>query len=205
VNNGKAPGAQSVATVVEPGATSYKLIVRLASGSPSQFVVDATDLTTGQSSQLVIVPTINPQAVDGSSSAALGHDVEDVEGIGPKRAEVLHNVGVHTVGDLLQAGSSPAGRRALAKKTRFAVAMILEWINKVDLSRVVGVGSEYSDLLEEAGVDTVPELAQRNAQNLYARLVEINAEKHLVRRLPTQDMVAAWIAHAKALPPRVTY
>jgi len=81
----------------------------------------------------------------------------------------------------------------------------LRWVNRVDLFRVKGVGQEYADLLEAAGVDTVPELAQRNAENLYTRLGEVNQEKKLVRRLPALDQVKGWIEQARQLPRKITY
>jgi predicted flap endonuclease-1-like 5' DNA nuclease len=83
--------------------------------------------------------------------------------------------------------------------------LILEWVNHVDLFRIKGVASEYSDLLEEAGVDTVPELAQRKPENLYQKIVETNQAKKLVRKLPTAAQVADWVAQAKALPRKVNY
>ena len=83
--------------------------------------------------------------------------------------------------------------------------MILEWVNHADLYRIKGVGSEYSDLLEEAGVDTVVELAQRKPENLHAKIVEINAEKKLVRKLPTLKQVQDWVAQAAKLERKVHY
>jgi predicted flap endonuclease-1-like 5' DNA nuclease len=83
--------------------------------------------------------------------------------------------------------------------------LVLEWANHADLFRVSGVGSEYSDLLEEAGVDTVPELAQRNSKGLYETLVKVNASKKLVRQLPGADKVADWITQAKKLPRIIQY
>jgi predicted flap endonuclease-1-like 5' DNA nuclease len=129
----------------------------------------------------------------------------DVEGIGEVYAQKLADAGLTTVEALLTAGASPKGRKALAENTGISGKLILEWVNHADLYRIKGVAEEYSDLLEEAGVDTVPELAQRNAENLYAKLVETNAAKELVRRLPTQAQVADWIEQAKALPRVVTY
>ena len=129
----------------------------------------------------------------------------DVEGIGKVYGEKLANAGFTTVEALLKAGASPKGRETLAEKTGISGKLILEWVNLADLFRIKGIGEEYSDLLEEAGVDTVPELAQRNAENLYAKLVETNDAKKLVRRLPTQSQVADWIQQAKALPRVVTY
>ena len=129
----------------------------------------------------------------------------DIEGIGPVYAKKLADVGLTTVEALLKAGASPKGRQALEEKTDISGKLILEWVNLADLFRIKGVGEEYSDLLEEAGVDTVPELAQRNAENLYAKLAETNAAKELVRRLPSQSQVADWVEQAKALPRVVTY
>ena len=129
----------------------------------------------------------------------------DVEGIGKVYAEKLADAGFTTVEALLKAGASPGGRQALAEKTGISGKLILEWVNLADLFRIKGVGEEYSDLLEEAGVDTVPELAQRNAENLYTKLVETNTAKELVRRLPTQSQVADWIQQAKTMPRVVTY
>lgn len=132
-------------------------------------------------------------------------NIEDVEGIGPVNAAKLKEAGVGTVEKMLEFGASPAGRADLAAKTGLTNNMILEWVNRADLARVRGVGSEYADLLEAAGVDTVAELAQRNATNLAAKMSEINAAKNLVRRAPTESEVEAWIAHSKELPRVVTY
>ena len=129
----------------------------------------------------------------------------DIEGIGPVYAEKLAAAGITTVEALLKAGASPKGREALEEQTGISHKLILEWVNLADLFRIKGVGEEYSDLLEEAGVDTVPELAQRNAENLYAKLQEVNAAKELVRRLPAQSQVANWIEQAKNLGRVVTY
>lgn len=128
-----------------------------------------------------------------------------IEGIGPVYAQKLNDAGLQTTEDLLEAGKTPKGRDELAEKTDISGKLILEWTNLADLFRIKGIGEEYSDLLEEAGVDTVPELAQRNAENLHAKLAEVNAEKSLVRRLPAASQVADWVAQAKALPRVITY
>jgi predicted flap endonuclease-1-like 5' DNA nuclease len=129
----------------------------------------------------------------------------DIEGIGKVQAKKLTDAGVRSVEDFLKQGGSPAGRAALAEKTGISSSLLLEWINHCDLFRIKGVAEEYSDLLEEAGVDTVPELAQRNAANLYAKLVEVQAQKKLVRKMPVESQVADWIAQAKQLPRIITY
>ena len=131
--------------------------------------------------------------------------IEDIEGIGASYSAKLKEAGIATVEGLLEAGSSPAGRKQLEEKTGIKHALILEWVNHADLYRIKGVGSEYSDLLEAGGVDTVAELAHRNAENLFATLQAKNGELKLVRRLPTQKQVEEWIAQAKALPKKVTY
>ena len=128
-----------------------------------------------------------------------------IEGIGDVYQQKLVDAEIQSVEELLEAGKTPKGRRDLEESSGISGKLILEWVNGADLFRIKGVGEEYSDLLEAAGVDTVPELAQRNAENLYTKLAETNAEKHLVRRIPGRDQVASWVEHAKALPRIVTY
>ncbi len=129
----------------------------------------------------------------------------EIEGVGEKYAQKLKDAGVGSTQALLKQGASPKGRKALAEKSGLSDALILKWVNHVDLFRINGIGEEYADLLEVAGVDTVPELAQRKAENLYEKMVAVNTEKKLVRKLPTQAQVAAWIEHAKQLPRVITY
>jgi predicted flap endonuclease-1-like 5' DNA nuclease len=131
--------------------------------------------------------------------------IVDVEGIGKVYAEKLVHAGVKTTDALLETGATPQGRKALAEKTGISDNLILEWVNRVDLYRIKGIGSEYSDLLEAAGVDTVVELAQRNAKHLFEKITEVNAAKKLVRKLPVESQVADWIAQAKKLPRKVQY
>ena len=128
-----------------------------------------------------------------------------VEGIGEVYAGKLVAAGVPTTEALLEQGLTPQGRQAVAEKSGISPNLILEWVNHVDLYRIKGVGQEYADLLEAAGVDTVPELAQRNPQNLYEKLVEVNWQKELVRRLPSAGQVADWVEQAKRLPRKLTY
>jgi predicted flap endonuclease-1-like 5' DNA nuclease len=129
----------------------------------------------------------------------------NVEGIGKVYAGKLKGIGINTTDDLLAQGANPKDRQALEEKTGISGKLLLEWINHADLFRIRGVGEEYSDLLEEAGVDTIPELAQRNAANLYDSIVATNAEKHLVRRLPSRAQVADWIEQAKGLDRVIHY
>ncbi|MGW8143200.1 MAG: DUF4332 domain-containing protein [Anaerolineales bacterium] len=128
-----------------------------------------------------------------------------IEGIGEKYATKLKMVGISTTDSLLDRGSTPNGREEIAKKSGISKTLILEWVNLADLFRIKGVGEEYSDLLEEAGVDTVVELAQRNPDNLYKSVVEVNQKKKLVRKLPTQKQVGDWVKQAKNLPRVLEY
>lgn len=128
-----------------------------------------------------------------------------VEGIGPKYEAILKKGGIASLEALLKAGSTPKGRKTLAENTGISDKLILEWVNHADLFRIKGVGEEYSDLLEEAGVDTVVELAKRVPANLFEKMVTINLEKKLVRQLPTVKMVTEWIDQAKKLPRVIEY
>ena len=129
----------------------------------------------------------------------------DIEGIGESFAKKLSAAGINTVEKLLDRGCSPQGRKEIEEATGIAHSLILQWVNHADLFRIKGVGSEYSDLLEAAGVDTVPELAQRVAENLHKKLVEVNEQKKIVRQLPTPAQVADWVEQAKKLPRIIAY
>ncbi len=131
--------------------------------------------------------------------------IEDIEGIGPVYAKKMIAAGVKTVEGLLKVGATPKGRKELAEKTEISGALILEWVNHADLYRIKGVAQEYSDLLEEAGVDTVVELSKRVPANLHKKILEVNEAKKLVRRPPSESMVADWVAQAKDLPRVITY
>ena len=131
--------------------------------------------------------------------------IESVEGIGPAYAASLSEANISTTEDLLEAAGTKTARATLADSTGISEALVLEWVNRADLMRVRGVGEEFSDLLEAAGVDTVRELRTRNPANLMARLAEVNEQRNLARRLPSETDVAGWIEHAKELPPAVEY
>jgi predicted flap endonuclease-1-like 5' DNA nuclease len=131
--------------------------------------------------------------------------LETIEGIGDVYARKLRAAGVGTTDALLSQGSTPKGRQEIAEKAGISGKLILEWVNHADLFRITGVGEEYADLLEEAGVDTVPELAQRNPENLHQKMQQVNAEKKLVRRTPSLSQVSDWVAQAKGLERVVTY
>ena len=131
--------------------------------------------------------------------------LEMVEGIGPKYAKILRKAGIRSTSSLLEKGATPAGRKQISAAAGIGQALILEWVNHVDLFRVKGVGEEYADLLEEAGVDTVVELAQRVPDNIYQAVLTTNTRKKLVRRPPSLKMVKGWVAQAKKLPRKVSY
>jgi predicted flap endonuclease-1-like 5' DNA nuclease len=124
----------------------------------------------------------------------------EVEGIGPVYAAKLDESGVGTTEALLEKGATPKGRAEIAAATGIDVGKVLTWVNHVDLMRLTGVGSEYADLLEAAGVDSPAELAHRNGANLTTTMAEANAARPMVRQLPSESQVERWIDEAKALP-----
>ena len=131
--------------------------------------------------------------------------IEEVEGIGPAKGAQLRNAGIATTDALLDGCKTPTMRKKLAEKSGLSEKEILKFANMVDLFRINGVGSEFAELLEAAGVDTVPELAQRNAQNLTAAMEKFNGEKKLVRRAPSEKEVVKWVEEAKTLPRVLKY
>jgi predicted flap endonuclease-1-like 5' DNA nuclease len=136
----------------------------------------------------------------------VGMKIVEVEGVGPAYAAKLEAAGVHTTDDLLAKGATPAGRKALEEATGITGKLILEWVNHVDLMRLDGVGSEYSDLLEAAGVDSPAELSHRVAANLATTIAEVIAARpNIVRRAPSEKVIQGWIDQAKALPKVVSH
>lgn len=129
----------------------------------------------------------------------------EIEGIGSVFAEKLTKAGVTTVESLLEKGASRTGRKNLAEASGLDESKILNWVNKADLFRIKGIGPQFSELLEAAGVDTVKELRNRNAENLHSKLVEVKAAKKLTRAVPALKQVAKFVEQAKNLPPIVTY
>lgn len=131
--------------------------------------------------------------------------IEDIEGIGETTGQKFRAAGVKDTDSLLAAAATTAARAKLAEATGLTTQRILKFANMADLYRISGVGSEYAELLEAAGVDTVPDLARRSAENLVAKLGEVNADKKLTRRVPTLADVSKWVAQAKALPRVIEY
>nr|WP_321982393.1 DUF4332 domain-containing protein [uncultured Cohaesibacter sp.] len=133
------------------------------------------------------------------------YSIAKIEGIGPAYTEKLKAVGITNTNAYLEKAKDAAGRKALEEETGIDHARILKWANMADLMRIKGVGEEYSELLEAAGVDTVKELRNRNAVNLTAAMKDANVEKKLVRQVPALANVERWVAEAKQLPPMMTY
>ncbi len=129
----------------------------------------------------------------------------EIESIGEVYSAKLEDAGITSVENLLQTGGDKKGRKALAESTGVSEKQLLNWVNRADLARIKGVSTQYADLLECAGVDTVPELAQRKPENLQAKMAEVNEEKNLVRQVPGVSQVEGWVQQAGELPRMVNY
>ena len=135
----------------------------------------------------------------------MNYSIETIEGIGATYGKTLKDAGISNTKGLLERCGTRAGRTKTAKETGLSEALLLKWTNMADLMRIRGVAEEYSELLEAAGVDTVKEMKRRNAANLATKMLEVNKRKKLVRLLPSEKRVAAWVEHAKKLDPMMTY
>jgi hypothetical protein len=210
LDSGKAIAAAGLAAVVDEGEQEEVTIgaVVLEPDSPE---IQAEAETVTEAAAVEVAPPAAPARQvawaydEGTSKVAKAVGVQHTQGVGQVYTGKLREVGITTTAALLRAGSTPKGRKELAEKTGISHKQILKWVNHVDLARIKGISEQYADLLEWAGVDTVPALAQRNADNLLQKLTEVNEARRLVRRLPTLGMVASWIAQAKELPRIVVY
>jgi predicted flap endonuclease-1-like 5' DNA nuclease len=135
----------------------------------------------------------------------MGYKIDEIEGIGPAYAGKLATAKIGTTDDLLKLCCDAKGRKTTAETTGISEGQLLKWANMADLMRVSGVGSEYSELLEAAGVDTVKELRNRNAENLAAKMAEVNETRKLTRNVPSEKVVSGWIDQAKSLDPLITH
>ena len=133
------------------------------------------------------------------------YKIEEIEGIGPSYGASLESAGIRTTDDLLHECGTPKGRKQVAEKTNLREPQLLKWANMADLMRISGVGEEYSELLEAAGVDTVRELKHRNAENLATKMAEVNERKNLTRAVPSSKQVTKWVEQAKSLEPAISY
>jgi predicted flap endonuclease-1-like 5' DNA nuclease len=135
----------------------------------------------------------------------MAYKIIDIEGVGEAYAPKLIKAGIVKVEDLLAKGATPKGRAALAEATGISEKLILKWTNHADLFRIKGVGPQFAELLEAAGVDTVKEFRHRVADNLVQKMQETNAAKKLVRRVPSVKQVEKMVAQAKELKPVMKY
>jgi len=132
-------------------------------------------------------------------------NISEIEGIGTAYAEKLEKADIKTVESLLTHGATKNGRQTIAEASGIDEGKILDWVNMADLFRIKGVAGQFAELLKAAGVDTIKELRHRNAENLHAKLVEVNEAKKLTRVVPGIEPVAEFIEEAKSLEPMVTY
>ena len=135
----------------------------------------------------------------------MGYKIEEIEGIGPSFASKLADADIATTDDLLKLCCDKKGRKSTSEKCGIGEGQLLKWANMADLMRISGVGSEYSELLEAAGVDTVKELRNRNAANLAEKMAEVNEAKKLTRTVPSEKSVTDWVEQAKTLDPLITH
>ena len=135
----------------------------------------------------------------------MSYKIEEIEGIGPAYGEKLRDAGITTTDDLLEHCAKASGRKKVADSTGLSEKHILGWTNMADLMRVSGIGRQYAELLEASGVDTIKELRHRNAENLAAKMEEVNAEKNLANATPAQSVVEGWIEQAKTTDPLIEY
>jgi predicted flap endonuclease-1-like 5' DNA nuclease len=131
--------------------------------------------------------------------------IKEIEGVGPAQAEKLAAAKIESTEDLLKLCRDPKGRKTVADRTGVGERTLLKWANLADLMRVSGIGPQYSELLEAAGVDTIKELRTRNSESLAARMKEVNDARHLAKTSPAAKVIEGWIAAAKKTEPRITY
>ena len=135
----------------------------------------------------------------------MGYKIDEIEGIGPAYREKLSGAGIATTDDLLTHCASAKGRKAMTEQTGVSEKHLLNWTNMADLMRVSGIGRQYAELLEASGVDTIKELRTRNADNLAAKMLEVNTDKKLAKATPTTSMIQDWIDQAKTTDPKITH
>jgi predicted flap endonuclease-1-like 5' DNA nuclease len=151
------------------------------------------------------VEEVVEEASEGEPAVQPVKGLAYIEGVGTAYSQKLQEIGITNVAELLDKGSTVQGRKQIADFTGISDKLVLRWVNMADLYRIKGIGQEYAELLEAAGVDTVPELAMRNPSNLLEKMVAANDQKKMVRRLPTLAQVEGWVEQAKSLPRVVTY
>ncbi len=197
VRGGAAVVAADVDEIVE---TAEEKITTASAGSAD----DDADEASG-SGEEDLIAELREYFRNLESNSEYSKPVEYIEGIGAVYGQKLRAINVNTVLDLLLSGATRRGRKNLSDQSGISPSLILTWVNHADLFRIKGVGQEYADLLEEAGVDTVIELAQRNPANLHKRMIEVNDQKALVRRTPYASEVESWVEQAKQMRRAIYY
>lgn len=135
----------------------------------------------------------------------MSYKIDEIEGIGPSFAEKLGMASIKTTDNLLSHCGNAGGRKTVASKTGLSEGQLLKWANLADLMRIDGIGPQFSELLEAAGVDTIKELRTRNAENLATRMAEVNSAKKLTRTVPSTDMIQGWIRAAAEMDPKISH
>lgn len=148
---------------------------------------------------------VDQELLSESLTKLAGKGMTEIEGIGPAYSEKLAAIEINTINQFLLAAADRKGRKEIAEKTGISPKLVLDWANRADLMRISGIGEEFSDLLAHTGVDTVNELKYRNPEHLFNSLLEVNEQKNLVRRTPSQSEVTAWVEEAQKLPVVLTY
>ncbi|MCC6266649.1 MAG: DUF4332 domain-containing protein [Dehalococcoidia bacterium] len=201
------------ATVTERVPAGHVFVSSLAQGGKvSQFFgnghVPAVALarsSSGLPPRVAMPATAAPQSVAAPSAAVHGEPggrvpVETIIGVSDEAKAALNDAGIVWLDEYLDVAASADGRKALSTQTGIDAKQLLEWANRADLMRVPGVTAALADILENAGVDTVKELATRNAVNLHAKLAEVGGAD-----APAASEVADWIGAAKSLPQVITH
>jgi predicted flap endonuclease-1-like 5' DNA nuclease len=193
-----APVVEAAAPVAAVGVAAAVAAGEAAGAEPAPTVDAAEAAVAAHLKQL-------EATLSASDLGNLREKVDFIEGVGATYGAKLNQAGIVTVMDLLQRGATRKGRADLVAATGIHAGLILTWVNHADLFRIKGVGKQFGELLEAAGVDTVVELGQRNPANLFTRLTQVNVEKKLAGRSPRQDEVNKWVEQAKGLPRVVEY
>jgi predicted flap endonuclease-1-like 5' DNA nuclease len=201
--------AEPVVAAAEAAAIAEMMKEAAAEEAPAEEVTEAVEEAEVAEEAQVVAPFTELEQGELEESVPAPRrraiKIETIEGIGPVYSAKLGEIGILTTEDLLTAGATRKGRQVLVEKTDISDKLILRWVNMADLMRVPGVGEEYSELLEAAGVDTVKELRNRNVNNLYNAMIVVNNEKNLVRRAPHLTEVESWVLAAKEMDIRMSY
>lgn len=131
------------------------------------------------------------------------YHIEEIEGIGKVYGDRLQKVGIKTTEDLLARAGKKSARQTISSATSIPETLILTWTNHADLMRINGVGGQFSELLEAAGVDTVKEFALRKPENLHAKMLEVNKNMGLSGKVPSIENLREMIDQAKRLEQKV--